>query len=167
MARWGAKQAGRRGESPLAAGLHMGQMGYVGWHVYVHTHVNAPSSLTDSLKGCLDPYGLNFGAILRSLLKHSFPTVQTFYPRKGFKWHAEAAGRTFTVSWLLVVPWLKSAPFLCHLQITVFTTTIFATLSSQLWCSKGIARQSPTQNLWAGKKSSLRKYCLLCRLKTL
>lgn len=156
----------------LAAGLHMGQMGFAGGHVYVYTHVDAPFSLADSLKGCLDPSGLNFGAVLRSLLKHSFAIVQTVYPRQSFKWDVEAAGRTFIVSWLLEVPcilpnWLNFAPFLSHLQITVFTTTIFATLSSQSWCSKGIARQSPTQNLWAGKKSSLRKYCLLCRLKTL
>lgn len=69
----------------LAAGLHMGQMGFAGGHVYVYIHVDAPFSLADSLKGCLDPSGLNFGAVLRSLLKHSFAIVQTVYPRQSFK----------------------------------------------------------------------------------
>lgn len=149
----------------------MGETGFVGRHTYVHTHVDAPFPPADSLKGCLDLYRLNLGAVLRSLLKHSFAVVQPVYPHWSFKRDVEAAGRIF-VSWLLevlrVVPiWLSFACLLSHLQITVFTTTIFATLSSQSWCSKGIARQSPTQNLWVGKKSSLRKYCLLRRLKTL
>lgn len=68
----------------LAAGSY-GYTGFAGGHVYRHTHVNAPFSLPDPLKGSVDPCGMNFGAVLGRLPKQSLAVVQTVYPRWGSK----------------------------------------------------------------------------------
>lgn len=85
----GAEKAGRRGESPFSHCLEQGHgvYRYVGsaGRVYQHTHVNAPFSLPDPLKGSMDPCRMSFGVVLGSLLKKTLAVVQAVYPRWGLK----------------------------------------------------------------------------------
>jgi len=94
-----------------AAGLHMGDVGFTGGQGYVHARVDAPFSLADSLKGCLDPAGLNFGAVLRSLLKHCFAIVQSAYPRRGLKGRCGSCRRGVYCELTIRAPVIKSCPF--------------------------------------------------------
>lgn len=59
-------------------------VGFAG-RVYQHTHVNAPFSLPDPLKGSMDPYRMSFGVVLGSLLKKTLAVVQAVFPRWGLK----------------------------------------------------------------------------------
>lgn len=79
----GAEKAGRKGGSPFSCCLEHGSYGYMEF-AGIQTHTRECTfSLPDPLKGSMDPFRMNFGAVLGSLLKQAFAVVQTVYPRRG------------------------------------------------------------------------------------